>query len=126
MPATSCNDSQPFAFTVNGEVDFNIAWTWDGVSVPPPNGQCDGTVQSITWQNRSITTTYYAHIAGTRIGNVVVVISPAPQLGSSGTEANKQKLRQAGLQTLADIRGDLSVSTVPPQPGETVIQASSL
>lgn len=122
MPALRCDDTQPYVFTVNGECDFSIAWTWDGTSVPP---NCAGTVQSITWANRSAAT-YYAHIAATRIGNVCVVIPPAGQAGSSGTEAAKQKLRQAGLQTLADIQGDLSVSIVPPQPGETVIQASTL
>lgn len=123
MPAVRCDDTQPFAFTVNGECDFNVAWTWDGTSTPPT---CNGTVKSISWDNRSATTTYNAHIAGTRVGNVCVVIPPAGQAGSSGTQAQKQRLRAAGLQTLDDIRGDISVNTEPPQPGETVIQASSL
>jgi hypothetical protein len=123
MPAANCDDTHPYAFTVNGECDFNIGWTWDGASTPP---NCQGTVQSITWENRSATTTYNAHVAGTSIGSICVIIPPAGQAGSSGTEANKTRLRQAGLQTIADIRGDLSVSTVPPQPGETIIQAASL
>lgn len=123
MPAANCDDSKPFAFTVNGECDFNIAWTWDGVSVPPG---CAGTVKSVSWENRSPATTYNAHITGTRIGNVCVVIPPAGQAGSSGTEAQKQRLRAAGLQTLDDIRGDLAVNDLPPQPGETVIQAAAL
>lgn len=123
MPATHCDDTQPFAFTTNGECDFFVAWTWDGTTTPPT---CNGTVQSISWANRSQASTYYAHIEGTRNGPVCVVIPPVGEVGSSGSEAQKQRLRAAGLQTLDDIRNGLRVSTDPPQAGETVIQAAAV
>jgi hypothetical protein len=59
MPAAACDDSRPYQSTINGECDFMVDWTWDGSSTPFPGG-CQGTIDSISWENRSAST-YYAH-----------------------------------------------------------------
>jgi hypothetical protein len=116
MPAAACDDSRPYQSTINGECDFMVDWTWDGSSTPFPGG-CQGTIDSISWENRSAST-YYAHIHGTRVGDVCKVIAP----GASGTEQRQNVLRAAGLQTLADIRGDLILDRFPPIASEILIQ----
>lgn len=97
MPATSCNDAQPVAFTVNGECDFFIDWAWDGTSVPPA---CNGAVQGIRWANRSATRTYYAHLPATRNGPFTQPIAP----GAAGSVTSRGQLNNAGLQTMDDVR----------------------
>lgn len=104
MPAAFCNDTQPYAFTVNGECDFFIDWTHDGVSVPP---NCNGSVDSIRWANRS-NRTYYAHLPATRNGPFTQSIPP----GANGSETRRGVLNAAGLQALSDVR-QVEINTSP-------------
>jgi hypothetical protein len=97
MPAAACDDSRPYQFTIDGECDFMVDWTWDGSSTPFPGG-CQGTIDSISWANRSTSSTYYAHIHGTRVGDVCKVIPP----GADGHRGAAERAARGGV---ADARG---------------------
>lgn len=116
MPAATCDDTQPWVFTINGECDVFFDWTWDGTSTPP---NCAGTVQAVRWANHSQTKTYYAHIQGAMANriNLCKIISPG-ESGSRGRVA----IALLGLRTIDDLRGDFLLDQNPPVAGERVIQ----